>query len=169
MNLSIAGSGPFRDGSKTEFPFTFLRLPIGTVTFTRLNCSATVIRPMGNLRKTERRREARFPANLAVTVWGVDTKGERFIQEARARDISLSGALLSGLDAELRSGDVVGVLYSGKKSRYRVVWVRHSDGQEKIQAAVQRFEMDTCPWIDALVDEISSDKPEAVRFPNDWS
>lgn len=160
---------PFRDGSKTGFPAAFLRLYIGTVTFTRFHCSATVIRPMGNVRKAERRREARFPANLAVTVWGVDTKGERFIQEARARDISLSGALLSGLDAELRSGDVVGVMCCGKKARYRVVWLRHSDGEEKIQAAVQRFEMDTCPWIDALVDEISSEEAENVRFPSDWS
>lgn len=129
-----------------------------------------MVRHMGIERRTERRREARFPANLVVTVWGVDTKGDRFFQEARACDISLSGALLSGLDAELRSGDVVGVIYSGKKARYRVVWLRHSGGQEKIQAAVQRFEMDTCPWIDALVDEISDEGAgESPRFPSDFT
>jgi hypothetical protein len=48
---------------------------------------------------TDRRREPRIETDLALVVWGVDTKGDRFLQEARARDISVSGALLSGLDA----------------------------------------------------------------------
>ena len=65
---------------------------------------------MGILRSFDRRREARTNIDLVLMVWGVDTQGERFVQEAHARDISLSGALLSGLDAELRSGDVVGIL-----------------------------------------------------------
>lgn len=108
---------------------------------------------MTNVRRADRRREERVLANLAVTVWGVDTKGERFLQQARARDISLSGALLTGLNAELKSGDVVGVLYSGKKARFRVVWLRYSDTPEKIQAAVQRIETEACPWIDVLVEE----------------
>ena len=108
---------------------------------------------MGDLRRIDRRREERVLANLAITVWGVDTRGERFLQQATARDISLSGALLTGLEAELKSGDVVGVLYAGKKARFRVVWLRYSDSQEKIQAAVQRIETEACPWMDVLVEE----------------
>ena len=101
---------------------------------------------MGTLRIVERRREPRTDADLALMVWGVDTRGDRFLQEARARDISLSGALLWGLDAELRSGDVIGILYCGKKARYRVIWVRHSGTSDKVQAAVHRFAPDECPW-----------------------
>ena len=82
---------------------------------------------MGILR-IERRRELRAEIELTLIVWGVDTRGERFVQEARARDISLSGALLCGLKAELRSGDVIGILYGARKARYRVVWVRY-EGQ----------------------------------------
>ena len=109
---------------------------------------------MGIVHRIDRRQEPRIRTNLAVTVWGVDIEGERFVQEARARDISLSGALLSGLDSELKSGDLVGVLYSGKKARYRVIWLRYSDdATQKIQAAVQRMEADACPWIDVLVEE----------------
>jgi hypothetical protein len=63
---------------------------------------------MGILRTFDRRREPRKPLDLPLLVWGVDTQGERFLQEAHARDISLSGALLSGLDADLKSGDVIG-------------------------------------------------------------
>jgi len=103
---------------------------------------------MDNLRSIDRRQEARSQADLPVTVWGVDTKGERFLQEARAREISLSGALLSGLEVELRSGDVLGILYSGRKARYRVVWVRYGDESVRIQAAVHRIEPDVCPWSD---------------------
>ena len=75
---------------------------------------------MGVIRIIERRQETRADSDLPLQVWGVDTRGERFLQSARARDISLSGALLSGLDAELRSGDVIGILYAGKTARYRV-------------------------------------------------
>jgi hypothetical protein len=111
---------------------------------------------MGTIRIIERRREERAPADLDLLVWGVDTKGERFVQQARARDISLSGALLSGLEGELRSGDVVGILYAGKKARFRVVWVRSSGSGEKVQAAVQRLDADACPWRELLVETASA-------------
>jgi hypothetical protein len=108
---------------------------------------------MGTLRRIERRREPRSEVDIALMVWGVDTEGERFLQEARARDISLSGALLTGLDAELRSGDVIGILYAGKKARFRVVWVRYDGGGDKMQAAVHRLAADACPWQDLLSEE----------------
>lgn len=111
---------------------------------------------MSNPRKIDRRREARGEADLGLVVWGVDTKGERFMQEARARNISLSGALLCGLDADLRSGDVIGILYAGRKARYRVIWVRHSGAREKIQAAVHRIAPDVCPWQDLLSEDLAA-------------
>jgi hypothetical protein len=67
---------------------------------------------MGLLR-IDRRREQRTPIDITPLVWGVDTHGERFLQEAQARDISLSGALLSGLETDIRSGDVIGILCAG--------------------------------------------------------
>jgi hypothetical protein len=113
---------------------------------------------MENLRNTdpsnpERRREPRTKADLSLTVWGVDANGERFLQKVHARDISLSGALLFGLDTELRSGDVVGILYAGRKARYRVIWVGHSGTPRMVQAAVHRFACDECPWRDLLAEE----------------
>jgi hypothetical protein len=118
---------------------------------------------MGTLRTIDgpgkdRRRETRSDVDVDVTVWGVDTRGDRFLQEARARDISLSGALLWGLDSELRSGDVIGVLYAGKKARYRVVWVRQSGNSQKVQAAIHRFADDECPWKELLTEA----QPEAA-------
>jgi hypothetical protein len=101
---------------------------------------------MDSLPIADHRREPRTEVHLSLTVWGIDTNGERFQQEATARNISMNGALLSGLDAELKSGDLIGILYAGRKARYRVVWVRLSETSEKIKAAVQRLIPDECPW-----------------------
>ena len=105
---------------------------------------------MGILRQIDRRSEPRTHANFAVTVWGVDTHGERFLQEVQVRDISFNGALLSGIEADLRSGDVIGLIYQSRKARYRIVWVRYDDGGDKIQAAIHRMEADPCPWDELL-------------------
>jgi hypothetical protein len=110
-------------------------------------------------------------ANRAPTLtsgspsWGVDTRGDHFLQEARAREVSLGGALIVGLDAELRSGDVIGILYAGNKARYRVVWVRHSGTGDKVQAAVHRLAPDDCPWKDLLTAERA--ESEAKLDPSD--
>ncbi len=114
---------------------------------------------MGNV---ERRKESRFLFDLPLTVWGVDTKGDRFLQEVRAHDISLSGALLSGLDTDLSSGDVIGVLYSGKKARFRVVWIRYDGAGDKMQVAVHRFTADECPWQELLSGEKA---PRSSQWP----
>jgi PilZ domain len=122
---------------------------------------------MGILR-FERRSEPRTHADFAVTVWGVDTQGERFLQEARARDISFSGALLSGIDADLRCGDVIGVLYKTKKARYRVIWVRYDDGGEDMQVAIHRIETDMCPWQELLKTEAANPSQPAAELPPEW-
>ena len=114
---------------------------------------------MGILRTFDRRREPRKPLDLPLLVWGVDTQGERFLQEAHARDFSLSGALLSGLDADLKSGDVIGILYGRKKARYRVVWIRYDEMGDKMQAAVHRLQSDACPWVDLLTEEAAESSP----------
>jgi hypothetical protein len=119
---------------------------------------------MGILRSFERRHEGRTITDVVLTLWGVDTQGERFVQEAHARDISMSGALLTGIDAELRSGDVVGILYGSRKARFRVVWVRYDEAGDKMQVAVHRIEPDACPWRDLLVEESAhSTAPAEIR------
>lgn len=62
-----------------------------------------------------RRHEPGIDVGFPLSVCGINTHGERFIQEVQARSISETGALLSHVDAELRTGDVIGVLYAGKR------------------------------------------------------
>jgi len=106
---------------------------------------------MTNIRTIDRRRESRISMDLGLLVWGVDTKSERFEQQARARDISLSGALISGIHADLRSGDVIGILHAGRKARYPVRWVRYDEYGDKMQVAVHRVDPNACPWQHLLV------------------
>lgn len=117
-------------------------------------------RDMGTVRTIDRRSEPRIPADLTVRVWGIDVRGERFLQNAKAREISLTGGLLSELEAELRSGDLIGVLFEGRQARYRVVWVRYSGTDRKIQAAVHRLAADTCPWQHLLSADAEPAPPE---------
>lgn len=111
---------------------------------------------MGILHTVERRREPRTAIDIGVMVWGVDTRGEHFIQTAHAHDISLSGAMVKDLAGEVRPGDVVGILYQGKKARFRVVWVRYDRAGEETQAALRRMEADECPWLELLLEETAN-------------
>jgi hypothetical protein len=121
---------------------------------------------MDILRPFDRRRERRRSVELPLLVWGVDTQGERFLQEAHARDISLSGALLSGLDADLRSGDVIGILCGKRKARFRVIWIRYDGDGEKMQVAVHRIEPDECPWAELLAVDSGTNPPDELNAPS---
>ena len=65
----------------------------------------------------------------------------------------------------IRSGDVIGILYAGKKARYRVVWIRHSGPEQKVQAAVHRFTPDECPWKELVAEEPAGDPRASGNSP----
>lgn len=100
----------------------------------------------------ERRREPRLVEDLPIRIWAVDEHGGWFTQFAVAHNISRNGALLMGLEQELRCGDLILVQYCSVKARYRIVWLRDSGGPYRIQAAVQRLEEEKCPWEEVLVE-----------------
>ena len=77
----------------------------------------------------EKRGELRKEERLIVTINGRDKTGHCFAEEVVASSISKSGALLSGISRGIRSGDVIWVEHRGKKSRFKVVWVRDSESQ----------------------------------------
>jgi len=104
----------------------------------------------------ERRRESRALKTLTVSVWGIDANAKAFNDHAVARDISLRGALLDGLEHPLRPGDLVGVRHGERQARFRVVWIGKTTSEAGLRAAVQRLERDECPWRDQLP-EVRSD------------
>jgi len=98
----------------------------------------------------ERRQNPRAQPDISVQVWGRDARGEQFSQNATVTNVSQCGALLSGLESDLRTGDVIGIAFHGAQARFRVIWSRASGNTQKIRVAVQKLAKDPCPWKDLL-------------------
>jgi hypothetical protein len=106
----------------------------------------------------------RSEVGLSVQVSGIDSRGKTFLQDAHASNVSAGGGLISQLEVEVRTGDVIALSYAGRKARYRVVWVRHGGARYKYQAVVQRIDSDDCPWQNLLSEEPGVvPSPEASR------
>src|SRR5271165_450698 len=89
----------------------------------------------------------RATLDLRIRVWGMGSNNQPFHQNATAQNVSISGACISGLEQELKVGDVIGVQFETRKARCKVVWVMEADGAKKLQVGVQLVENQECPWI----------------------
>ena len=70
----------------------------------------------------DRRQQSRVFVDLPVQICGMDANSRPYIQAASLRTISGRGATLQGVEARLKPGDVVDVLYEGTKAQFRIVW-----------------------------------------------
>jgi hypothetical protein len=77
---------------------------------------------------------------------GNERRGPPFSQSARAHNISSDGALISGVETELKVGDVIGVQCAEKKTRCTVVWVMNTGPVKKNQVGVKLVAGQECPW-----------------------
>jgi hypothetical protein len=94
----------------------------------------------------DKRPEARVPMIIVVRVWGMDSDGRPFFQNANATNLSSEGALLSGISHPLKAGDVIGVQHEEKKARFKVVWVIDGGVARQIEAGVQILPGQQSPW-----------------------
>jgi hypothetical protein len=94
----------------------------------------------------ERRGEPRNDERLVLTVTGRDNTGQFFTQQVVASNLSRAGALLSGISRQLRPGDLLWVEHAGTKSRFKIVWVRDSESNQLIEAAIHLLKEEPCPW-----------------------
>jgi hypothetical protein len=82
-----------------------------------------------------------------------------FHQNATAQNASITGACISGLEHELKVGDVIGVQFETRKARCKVVWVMEAEGVKRLQIGVQLVVDQECPWISELPVEMRSNLP----------
>jgi hypothetical protein len=101
----------------------------------------------------------RATLDLRVRVWGMGANNQTFHQNATAQNASITGACISGLEQELKVGDVIGVQFETKKARCKVVWVMEAGGLKKLQVGVQLVADQECPWISQLPLEMRSNVP----------
>jgi hypothetical protein len=90
--------------------------------------------------------EPRVTVDLPVRVWGMSADGRPFSQHARAQNISSEGALLAGIECELKVGDVIGVQCEEKKTRCTVIWVVNTGPIKKNQVGIKLVADQDCPW-----------------------
>jgi PilZ domain len=102
---------------------------------------------------------ARATIELRVRVWGMGANGQPFHQNATAQNVSTTGACISGIEQELKVGDVIGVQHETKKARCKVVWVSEAAGLTKLQVGVQLVADQECPWLSYLPAEMRSNLP----------
>ena len=94
----------------------------------------------------ENQSEPRLTVDLPVRIWGMSADGRPFSQHARAQNISFEGALICGVDSELKVGDMVGVQCDDKKTRCTVIWVMNTGPVKKNQVGVKLIADQDCPW-----------------------
>lgn len=94
----------------------------------------------------EHQTEPRLSVDLPVRIWGMSADSKAFSQHARAQNISSEGALIAGVDSELKVGDIIGVQCEEKKTRCIVVWVVNAGPVKKNQVGVKLVAEQECPW-----------------------
>src|SRR5208282_1576787 len=94
----------------------------------------------------DQQSEPRLSVDLPVRIWGMSADGRPFSQQARAQNISSEGALISGVETELKVGDVIGVQCEEKKTRCTVIWVTNTGSVKKYQAGTKLVAEQKCPW-----------------------
>jgi hypothetical protein len=90
----------------------------------------------------------RVTVDLPVRVWGMTAEGRPFSQHARAQNVSDKGALLAGVECELKVGDVIAVQYGEKKARVSVIWTVNNGFLIKNNVGVKLLADQDCPWKD---------------------
>lgn len=96
---------------------------------------------------------------LLVRVWGMDSEGRPFFQNANADEITVEGALIKGITHPLKADDVIGVQHEERKARFKVLEVTEGDSLRRIDAHVQVLPGQRTPWHDIA---IPAKKPEYI-------
>ena len=94
----------------------------------------------------DQQTEPRLSVDLPVRVWGMTAQGRPFSQSAHALDISSEGASISGVESELKVGDVIGVQFDGEKTRCSVISVLNAGPVKKHQVEIKLLAAQECPW-----------------------
>ncbi|HVO79176.1 MAG TPA: PilZ domain-containing protein [Terriglobales bacterium] len=69
------------------------------------------------------RREPRKEITVPVRIFGTDAHGHPFSENVSTRNVSREGANITGIKAEIKVGEIIGLTYGKNKGRFCVKWV----------------------------------------------
>jgi len=107
----------------------------------------------------EKRPESRIAADLPVRIWGLDSDGKPFFQNAMASNLSSEGALLSRIHHRLKQGEIIGIQYGDKKGRFEIKWLKAIGVPKTFEAGVQLLAGQTVPWAEVAGKDKPATKP----------
>jgi hypothetical protein len=110
----------------------------------------------------DKRPETRVEADIPVRIWGMDADGRPFFQNALAGNLSSEGAHLSHINHTLKIGDIIGIQYGEKKSRFHVIWIKNSVAPGRNQAGVRVLAPQSVPW-DQVTPEARTPQAKPVQ------
>src|ERR1700720_4577185 len=96
--------------------------------------------------RMDRRRQSRVFVDLPVQIWGMDAHSRPFTQPASLRSISGRGATLQCVDAQLKPGEVIDILYQGTKAQFRIVWCGKAGTEVAGEVGIESLSADTRLW-----------------------
>jgi len=113
------------------------------------------------------RREARKEIRLPVRIFGTDCHGRAFSEKVFTADISCGGAKLTGVQSEMKAGEIIGLASEKSKGRFFVKWVGQphtpQQGQVGLQNASSGKFMWDSPLPDAGIDDFGRQSAGAER------
>jgi hypothetical protein len=68
------------------------------------------------------RREPRKEIRLPVRIFGTDAQGRTFSENVFTVDVSREGARLSGVQAQIKPGEIIGLTHGKNKGHFTVRW-----------------------------------------------
>jgi hypothetical protein len=88
----------------------------------------------------DRRKEPRLKVEFPVRIWGVDRMARPFAEVVRVKNVSLSGAVLLGVHAKIRAGELLDVQHGSQRAQFLVAWA------ESGEAGIQSLPYEPCIW-----------------------
>lgn len=85
--------------------------------------SIAITESKGFIQAMGQRREGRKILQVPVRIFGTDSRGKPFSEHVSTLNISQTGVLLSGVQADLNAGETVGLSYGPNKARFSVKWI----------------------------------------------
>jgi hypothetical protein len=88
----------------------------------------------------DRRKELRLRVEFPVRIWGVDRMARPFAEVVRVKNVSLSGAVLLGVHAKVRAGELLDVQHGSQRAQFRIAWAASGE------AGIQALPSEPCIW-----------------------
>jgi len=92
----------------------------------------------------DRRKEPRVRVEFPVRIWGVDRMARPFAEVVRVKNVSLSGAMLLGVHAKIRAGELLEVQHGSQRAQFVVAWA------ESGEVGLEALPQEPCIWQVAL-------------------